>query len=69
VHPTPLGVMSSIMLLFIVSKDFMKWVAKSYSYAMFWMENIIFILFFLAYELVLVPVVYVKTFINVLTCT
>lgn len=68
-HAPPICYLTSLILIFIPSKIIMKGASKVFSYMMFWLENILFVLFFLIFELVLLPVVFGKTFLNIPTST
>lgn len=47
----------------------MKKASKAFSYGMFWVENGIFITIFFMLEMCLVPIVYIKVFLNIVTCS
>ena len=68
-HPPPICYLSSLMIIFVFFKPAMKKISNWFSYMMFWLENMIFILFFALFEFLLVPVVYVKTFLNIMFCS
>lgn len=39
---------------------------KTFSLAMFWIENMIFLVFFFAFEVLLIPICYAKVYLNLL---
>jgi hypothetical protein len=47
----------------------MKKGAEIYSKGMFWLENLVYIVLFLVYELSLVPIIYFKMFFNLIRST
>ncbi|CDW78613.1 UNKNOWN [Stylonychia lemnae] len=68
-HSPPTNYFVLFILPFMVNRNLMKRVSKIFSYGIFWIENVIFLFIFLLYEIFLIPVVYVKTFINIITCS
>ena len=65
IHPFPLNLLCIPVLFFVFNKQLMIKVSLIYSYVIFWVENIIMIGVFLMYELLLVAVLYLKTFIRI----
>jgi len=63
-HPPPLSYLSILMAPFLVSRKAVRYVGRAFSYLMFWIENILFIGAFMAFELAISPVAYVKVWIN-----
>jgi hypothetical protein len=63
-HPPPLSFAVGILLPFIWSREVMTKFSKYMSYFMFWMENLIYLLAFLLFELLISPLVYVKLYLN-----
>eukprot|EP00347_Sterkiella_histriomuscorum_P022855 403336899 len=68
-HTPPINYFVLTILPFMVNSVLMKKVTKGFSYAMFWAENVIFVFIFLIYEICLIPAVYIKTFINIVSCS
>lgn len=64
-HPPPLSYLSIIMVPFLLSRKGMAYVSKSFSYFMFWLENIFFIASFFTFEAVILPIAYIKVWINI----
>lgn len=74
VHAPPLNVLSTLMVPFSfipVYDDFdiMKFISKGFSYMMFWMENILFVSVFIAFEMCLMPLVWFICFLNIIYST
>lgn len=69
IHPPPISSLIAPILIFIAIKPLMRVLNKLFSYMIFWLENIVFTIFFTLYEFLLVPIVYAKIFINILTCS
>src|SRR4051794_38252831 len=65
-HPPPLSYLSAMMMPFLVSSFLMKYISKGFSYCMFWLENIFFIIIFLFFEMAIFPVAYIKVWINII---
>ena len=65
-HPPPLSYISILMVPFLVCKPFMKYVSKSFSYIMFWLDNFVFIFAFLGYEVIISPFAYFKVWYNII---
>jgi hypothetical protein len=65
VHPPPLNLALIFLLPAVFKKDWMKKYSYLFSKINFWFENIFFILDQLLYEMMLVPVIFVKIFGNV----
>lgn len=66
-HPPPISALTLFILPFSLTNNMIAKASTVFSYFIFWAENLIFLLFFLAYELLLVPLVYLKTFFNIVT--
>lgn len=66
-HPAPLCILSVPLTLcsFFLPRKFMIPLNKGTQYLMFWTDNVIYILIFVAYEFVLIPLVYIKNFMSV----
>lgn len=65
-HPPPLSYLSSGLLLFVWSSTAMKYITKGFSYLMHWLENLVFIGGFIFFEMALVPLAYVKIWLNII---
>lgn len=65
-HPPPLSYLSTILLFFLPCKSSLPAISKGFSYIMFWIENLVFLLFFLIYETLLSPVAYIKIWYNII---
>ena len=76
-HPSPVCLLNLPLLLFSLvpapeGHKYLKFLEKMsdlFSKMMFWLENIVWILGFLAYELLLVPFVYLSNFYNIVWAT
>lgn len=63
IHPAPLVVLNFpcvLAAIFVPSKKVNKAVNLAYSYFIFWLENLIFIVLFFSFEMLLVLPVYLK---------
>ena len=65
-HPPPLSYLSALMMPFLVSRVAMLYISKGFSYVMFWLENIFFVLAFLGFEAAIFPIAYIKVWINII---
>ena len=65
-HPPPLSYLSAMMIPFLVSSVAMKYISKSFSYLMYWLENLFFIAGFSAYEILIAPIAYFKVWFNII---
>ena len=66
-HPPPISTLSCIILPVLLFRNHKigRTIAKIYSYTMHWMENItVLILLNLFYEIMLVPICWMKVFLN-----
>ena len=68
-HAAPMNGLVVLMMPFIPSRTAMKWIANKYSLMVFWLENFFGVFFFLIFELILIPLVYIKTIFNVMYST
>lgn len=59
-QPAPLAYLSLILIPFSPSRKLTIKVGKIFSYFMYWVENVIFIILFICFELLLVPIMYIK---------
>lgn len=67
VHSPPLNLSLIVLLLAVLDKNAMQSASKMFSMTNFWMENMFFISYQLVYELSMVPVIYIRVLINVVT--
>ena len=65
VHPPPLNLGLVTLLPSVVDKNVMQSTSKYFSMLNFWIENLVFLMLQLIYELSLVPFIYLRVFINV----
>ena len=65
-HPPPLSFLSAMMIPFLVSSTAMKYISKGFSYLMYWLENSVFILGFLLFEMGISPFAYLKVWFNLI---
>lgn len=63
-HPPPLSFGVGLLLPFIMSRDVMTRFSKYMSYFFYWLENIVYMLAFFIFELLISPFVYVKIWLN-----
>jgi hypothetical protein len=68
-HAAPMNVLTVVMLPFVPSSTVMAYISNKYSLMVFWLENLIGVFFFTIFELVLIPIVYLKTIFNVMYST
>lgn len=64
-HPPPVSYLALIMVPFLPSRFLMKYIGKGFSYMMFWVENVLFLVAFIAFEAMMYPVAYIKVWINI----
>ena len=64
-HPPPINVFCIFLLPFTVSKERMLVITEYFSYAIFWVENLIGIVGFIAFEFCLIPFVFVLSYVNI----
>ena len=62
IHALPFNVLSFPLLFFIFKKNQMVQAAFYFSFTVFWIENAFFMCWFFLYELMLMPLIYFKTF-------
>jgi hypothetical protein len=65
-HPPPVSYLSAMMIPFLVSRKAMTFISKGFSYMMYWVENIFIVLAFFAFEVAIMPVAYIKVWINII---
>jgi hypothetical protein len=65
-HPPPVSYLSAMMIPFVISSFIMEYITKGFSYMMHWLENLIFIMSFLLFELFLFPIAYLKVWLNII---
>lgn len=68
-HAPPINILTIIMLPFVPFPTIMPGVAKAFSLMIFWLENIVGVLFFTIFELILIPIVFLKTIVNIMYST
>ena len=68
-HPPPISYLATIMIPFSFSSFLMKYVTKTFSYLMYWVENTFFLCGFLTIEMVLMPFAYLKIWSNIIAST
>lgn len=66
VHPPPVNIFLIVLLPFLGNEERRKSVGHQYSKINFWCENVFFSIDQLLYELYLVPIVYIKIFVNLI---
>lgn len=66
IHPPPLNVFTLFILPCIIKKSLMKKAADVFSKLIFWCENVLYLMVFLSYELMLCPLIYFKLMISVI---
>lgn len=64
-HPPPLNIFTIPILPCVIKKSLMKKAADTFSKFIFWVENSLYLVAFLSYELLLCPYIYIKIFINI----
>lgn len=62
IHPPPINVFTIFIMPCIIRKSLMKKAAECFSKFIFWVENVIYLMSFLMYEMVLCPYIYFKVF-------
>jgi len=60
IHPPPLSFLVAVLLPFSFSRATMKKMAKGVSFAIFWIENIVYIVLFIALEILISPIAFGK---------
>ena len=66
IHAPPLNICLILLIPSLFNREKMLKNATKYSKFFFWFDNMFYILFQLIYELYLVPVVFIKAFVNVI---
>jgi hypothetical protein len=64
-QPAPLAYFWLVLIPFTPSIKLIKSAGKKFSYGMYWLENVLFIMIFILFELLISPLMYVKTFYNI----
>lgn len=67
IHPPPINMALAVLLLGIFDKNTMQSTSKMYSMVNFWLENLVLLTYQLIYELLLVPIIYLRVMMNVIT--
>lgn len=65
IHPPPLNYFTFFILPFLIKPNLMKSASKVYSKLNYWFENIFYFMYFLGYELLMVPIVYMTVMVNI----
>ena len=65
VHPAPLNAFTVFLIPFTIRKQMMRSMANLFSKIVFWLENMVYIVLYAVYELVLVPFIFLKVVGNV----
>ncbi|CDW75745.1 UNKNOWN [Stylonychia lemnae] len=65
-HPPPLSYGCIILLPFVRNRRKMLKLSRLFSMVMFWIENCIFIPFFILFEIIMIPLAYLKTALSIL---
>jgi hypothetical protein len=67
-HPPPLSLITIFILPTVLCKKtkFARCATKGFSYLMFWMENLVFLSALFLYEIVVLPICFIKVFFNLL---
>jgi hypothetical protein len=65
-HPPPLSYLTILMLPFLICTRAMVYISKFFSYLMFWIENLFFIIAYLLLEVILLPLAYIKIWFNII---
>lgn len=60
IHPPPLSLLVAVLLPFSFSRDTLKKMSMLLSYGIFWIENIFYIILFILFEILLIPIAYFK---------
>ena len=60
IHPPPLNYFTVPLYIFIIKQDSLPSAAKVYSKINFWFENFFFLFFFMAAEVVMYPLTFLK---------
>jgi hypothetical protein len=60
IHPPPLSFLVAVLLPFSFSPESLKKMSMYLSYAIFWIENIFYIILFTLFEILLIPFAYFK---------
>ena len=66
IYPPPFSMLSVLLLPFVMSKKWMKWMAYKYSRMIFWIENVIYISLMGVNFLILIPFTYFKITFNII---
>jgi hypothetical protein len=68
-HAPPVNVCTLVMLPFVPFPSMMVSVSRYFSLMIFWFENLIGVLFFMIFEIILIPIVFLKTIFNIIYST
>lgn len=64
-HAPPLSYLSILMVPFLSCERAMYYISMFFSYLMYWIENVIFLLIQFLYEIVILPLAYMKVWFNI----
>ena len=64
-HAPPLSYLSILMVPFLFCEKAIFYVAKSFSYIMFWTENLVFLIAYFLFEILILPLTYLKVWYNI----
>ena len=65
-HAPPLSYLSILMVPFLACEKAMIHISKGFSYVMYWLENILFLVFYLIFEVLILPLAYLKVWFNII---
>jgi hypothetical protein len=64
-HPPPLSYLTILMVFFTPLPRAMVYISMFFSYLMFWIENCFFIVGFVGFEVLILPLAYIKIWFNI----
>lgn len=65
IHPPPLNYFSLFIAWCVIKRTWMKTAAEIFSKVIFWFENLLYIILFFGYEVVLIPFIFFRVIFNV----
>ena len=68
-HAPPINILVVLLLPFTPFKKVMPYVSLYFSYFNFWLENLVLIFLFIMFEIMLMPLVFIKTYYNIMYST
>ena len=71
IHAPPFNILAIILIpaSFIPDPKTREKVSQLFSKGVFWIENIVGVTFFVAFEFILLPILFVKCLFNIIVCT